>query len=116
MTAQTLAKQIKSDSMKLTYKAAEKVIRSRFGSLFDPENSPETMQPSYFYEMEWDRWAEGKKQHPIDKISAYVIYQFISWQDDDIDILRTVTEININKISQRYFGARLFLDREPSKS
>lgn len=116
MTSQTLAKQIKSDSMKLTYKTAEKVIRSRFGTLFDPENSPETMQPCYFYEMEWDRWAEDKKQHPIDKISAHVIHQFISWQDDELDILRTVTKINISKISQRYFGARLFLERDTSNS
>ncbi|NNJ18958.1 hypothetical protein CSV86_029545 [Pseudomonas putida CSV86] len=45
VTAQDLAGRIKSDSMQHTYKAAEKVIRSKFSTMLNPDNSPETMQP-----------------------------------------------------------------------
>ncbi|BAV74980.1 hypothetical protein PCAU_2771 [Pseudomonas chlororaphis subsp. aurantiaca] len=110
VTAQKLAERIKSDSMQHTYKAAEKVIRSKFSSLLNPDNSPETIQPSYFYEMEWDRWVKNQKQQPIYNISAYVIYQFASWQNDEPDELDSIIDsIDFHNISKRYLGARHFI-------
>lgn len=110
ITAQNLAERIKSDSMQHTYKAAEKVIRSRFSTLLNPDKSPETMQPSYFYHMEWDRWITGQRQEPIHETSAYVIYKFASWQSDRLDELDAVGKIDFHHVSERYFGARQFLE------
>lgn len=110
VTAQSLAEKIKSDSMMYTYKAAEKVIRSRFSTLLNPDNCPETMQPSYFYHMDWDRWITGQRQEPIHETSAYVIYKFASWQRDTIDELDSVEKVDFHSVSERYFGARYFLE------
>lgn len=110
VTAQNLADRIKSDSMQHTYKAAEKVIRSKFSTLLNPDKSPETMQPSYFYHMDWDRWITGQRQEPIHETSAYVIYKFASWQRNTIDELDCVENIDFNDVSERYFGARHFLE------
>lgn len=110
VTAQSLAEKIKSDSMMYTYKAAEKVIRSRFSTLLNPDNCPETMQPSYFYHMDWDRWITGQRQQPIHETSAYVIYKFASWQRDTIDELDSVEKVDFHSVSERYFGARYFLE------
>ena len=110
VTAQVLADRIKSDSMQHTFKAAEKVIRSRFSTLLNPDNSPETMQPSYFYHMDWDRWITGQRQEPIHETSTYVIYKFVSWQRDAVDELDSVEKVDFNNINKRYFGARHFLE------
>lgn len=108
--AQDLAGRIKSDSMQHTYQAAEKVIRSKFSTLLNPDNSPETMQPSYFYHMDWDRWITGQRQEPIHETSAYVVYKFASWQSDTVDELDSVQKVDFKNISERYFGARHFLE------
>ncbi|MDC7813723.1 hypothetical protein [Pseudomonas sp. BLCC-B112] len=108
--AQNLAERVKSDSMQHTYKAAEKVIRSRFSTLLNPDKSPETMQPSYFYHMEWDSWITDQRQEPIHETSAYVIYKFASWQSDRLDELDAVGKIDFHHVSERYFGARQFLE------
>lgn len=111
VTAQNLAEKIRSNSMRYTYKAAEKVIRSRFSTLLNPDIYPETMQPSYFYEMDWARWHEGKGQAPIEKASVYVIYKFASWQRDEPDELDSIEDaIDFKHINKRYFGARHFLE------
>lgn len=115
VVAQSIAGRIKSDSMKYTYRAAEKVIRSRFSTLLNPDNSPETMQPSYFYHMEWDRWITGQRQESIHETSAYVIYKFASWQRDTIDELDSVENIDVNNVSERYLGARQFLEHSKPK-
>lgn len=116
ITAQNLAGQIKSNSMKYTYRAAEKLIRFRFSSLLNPDNSPETMQPSYFYHMEWDRWISGKRQESIHETSAYVIYKFASWQKEAADELDTVEKIDFCNIDKRYLGARLFFEHGVTKN
>lgn len=109
--AQNLAEKIRSDSMRYTYKAAEKLIRSKFSTILNPDIHPETMQPSYFCEMDWARGKEGKGQEPIEKTSVYVIYTFASWQSDDQDELDSIKDIiDFKHINQRYFGARQFLE------
>lgn len=116
VTAQNLAEKIRSDSMRYTYKAAEKVIRSRFSTLLNPDIHPETMQPSYFCEMDWARWQEGKHQEPIEKTSVYIIYKFSSWQSDEPDELDSIEDIiDFNHINKRYFGARQFLEHGKPK-
>ncbi len=112
IVAQNLSKRIKSDSMRESYRAAEKVVRSKFSSLLNPDNNPSTMQPTYFYEMDWDRWAEGRRQEPIDRISVFVIYRFASWQIDEPDELDSLAEeVNAGVINLRYFGAKRFLEQ-----
>lgn len=116
LTAQNLSERIKSDSMQETYRAAEKVIRSRFSTLLNPDNNPQTMQPTFFYEMDWDRWAKDQRQQPIEKTSAYVIYKFASWQSDEPDELDSVTDnIDFNNINQRYLGVRHFIEHGRAK-
>lgn len=112
ITAQNLSKRIKSDSVHEAYRAAEKVVRSKFSSLLNPDNSPSTMQPTFFYEMDWDRWAEGKRQEPIERTSVFVIYRFASWGREESDELDSLAdEVNSEVINLRYFGAKRFVER-----
>lgn len=116
VTAQNLADKIRSDSMRYTYKAAEKVIRSKFSTILNPDIHPETMQPSYFCGMDWARWQEGKGQEPIEKASVYIIYKFSSWQSDEPDEMDSIKDtIDFKHINRRYFGARHFLEHGASK-
>ena len=74
------------------------------------------MQPTFFYEMDWDRWAKDQRQQPIEKTSAYVIYKFASWQSDEPDELDSVTDnIDFNNINQRYLGVRHFIEHGRAK-
>lgn len=112
LTAKHLSARITSESVRETYKAAEKVFRSRFSTLLNPDNNPDTIQSTYFYVMDWERWMENRRQQPIDRTSAFVIYRFASWQlgePDELDEIRD--EVDPLLINQRYFGARQYLDQ-----
>ncbi|XKU39337.1 hypothetical protein BG51_15995 [Pseudomonas [fluorescens] ATCC 17400] len=112
ITAQNLSKRIKSESVQEAYRAAEKVVRSKFSSLLSPDNSPSTMQPTFFHEMDWDRWAEGQRQRPIERTSVFVIYRFASWGEDESDELDSLAdEVNAEVINLRYFGAKRFVEQ-----
>lgn len=113
LTAQELSKNIKSSSVQQVYNAAEKVVRSKLSAKLNPDRYPETMQPSFFYDMDWDRWMDGKKQAPIDATSAYVIYKFISWQKHEADNISSLRgEVDANMISPKYLGAQLFIQQK----
>jgi uncharacterized membrane protein len=111
ITAQNLAERVTSESMRYTYKAAEKVIRSKFSTILNPDIHPETKQRSYFREMDWAHWHEDVGQQPIEKTSVYVIYKFASWQSDEADELDSIEGfIDFKHINKRYFGARQFIE------
>ncbi|MFK7698481.1 hypothetical protein [Pseudomonas caspiana] len=111
LTAKNLSARITSKSVRETYEAAEKVLRSRFSTLLNPDNNPDTIQPTYFYVMDWDRWMENRRQQPIDKTSAFVIYRFASWQRDEFDELDEIRdEVDPQLINRRYFGARQYVE------
>lgn len=101
ITAQNLSSWIASKSVNETYRAAEKVIKSRFSNLLNPENSPETKLSNYFTEVDWERSMEGSSDWDLDRASVFVIYRFASWQDsepDEIDEIKAVMKAElINK-------------------
>jgi len=113
LTAQALSRDIKSASMRRVYGAAEKLARSKFSSKLDPRYCRETMQPSYYDGPDWVAYFSDNKQEKLERYSVYVIYKFTSWQSDELDILVSAREeIDINAISQEYFGVRSFLEKE----
>jgi uncharacterized membrane protein len=110
-TAQNLSKNIKSKSVILVYKTAEKLIRSKFSIRLDLRLSPETTQPSYFRAPDWSEYVQDRNSEGFDRYSVYVIYKFASWQQDEDDVLNLTTEeIDPSMINRRFFGARLFFE------
>jgi hypothetical protein len=110
LTAKNLSARITSESVSETYKAAEKVLRSRFSTLLNPDNNPDTIKSTYFYVMDWDRWVKNRRQQPIDITSVFVIYRFASWQPDEPDELDEIRdEVDPLLINRKYFGARQYV-------
>lgn len=113
LTARELAGKIQSHSVKTVYIAAERIYRSRFSSLLDPGVLAESMQSSFFEGMNWDSYMRNASTAAVEPLSAYVIYSFLSWQRDEPDILASISgEIDIERVSRRYLGARMYLEKK----
>lgn len=111
MTARELSERINSHSVYTVYDAAEKIYRSRFSSLLDPDNNNETMQPAFFGGTDWEAYMAGRVPETIEPRSVYVIYSFLNWQRHESDVLDTVTrDWDMDRISRRHRGARLYLE------
>jgi hypothetical protein len=113
LTARELAGRIQSHSVNAVYFAAEKIYRSKFSSLLDPGILTESMQPSFFDGVNWDAVMQNKSAEAVEPLSVYVIYSFISWQKGELDILDSIAEeIDVERVSRRYFGARMYLSKK----
>lgn len=103
VSAEELSKKIKSDGYSAMYESEREHWRGQFRDLFNPDEKFErSMQPSFF--------KEGEHGDALEHNSVYVIYEFMTWQDDRPDPMGLVNYVwDLKRISQTYFGAREYL-------
>ncbi|WP_137822829.1 hypothetical protein [Pseudomonas sp. D(2018)] len=103
LSADELADRIKSDGFKAFYASEREHWRGKFRDLFEPDGLFEDSQSPKYY--------RGLGEEQLDSDSVYVIYKFMTWQDDQPDILDMVEENwDLDKVSTRYVGARAYLN------
>ncbi len=117
ITAKELAESIQTESMKKIYKVNEKLIRSDFGNKLDVRVCPATIQAEFFDGPDWNAFFDDVKPERIEVYSVYVVYSFSSWQSNEEDILDSVRgDLDVNKVSMSYFGARQFIQNEKNRA
>jgi uncharacterized membrane protein len=113
LTARELAGRITSESMLTAFNASARLVRSKFMSLLDQKNCPETIQPNYFTGPS-DAVHYRKVNNQLEKRSVYVIYKFASWPRHEHDPIDDVdTDYSADPINMGYFGATEYLKPKP---
>ncbi|BAN47678.1 hypothetical protein [Metapseudomonas resinovorans] len=107
LTAESMANNIKTAGFKAMYESEREHWRGQFRNLFDPENEMFLVSnlPTYF---EKGKYGDEALEHN----SVYVIYEFMTWQDEQPDPIKTIDyKWNLKRILHGYRGAREYLHK-----
>ncbi|MBD2835971.1 hypothetical protein ID144_02815 [Pseudomonas sp. JM0905a] len=104
LNAEKSAQMIRNKGVKLLYEGTAEDWRNRFRIFLNPDAYGHTYVPSFFEPMNHDIGMEPN--------SIYVVYSFLDWPESRGDEIDDVGEWDMNKISQRYAGAKAFLEEQ----
>ncbi|MEE5131406.1 hypothetical protein V2J82_13230 [Pseudomonas alliivorans] len=108
LSAKELSSRITSESMRTVYSASEKLIRSKFMTILDPNTNPNTLLPQFFDGPYTEQEAKGSSS--LEKRSVFTIYKFASWPREERDLIDDVeTDYSIDPINLKYRGAVHYL-------
>ncbi|MCY1525017.1 hypothetical protein D9M68_599800 [compost metagenome] len=101
-----MAINIKSAGFKAMYESEREHWRGKFRDLFDPEEDKFVSSNLAAY------FEKGQGRDALEHNSVYVIYEFMTWQDDRSDPLHSINYIwDFTRISPNYRGPKEYLKR-----